>query len=163
LACISEFTINRRDRRVRRDRWFHSVCSASSAVNGETCSWYFGRRSTSADLDRGVLRAEPSEPRRALLTRCHRIRAEDIELLLLRNLVPQLLELDGGFDLSLRPQDACGFAAGGDLRPLARGAPGSRVDRPGSGLQKARPIWAAADQHLREQLARRQRDAAPLP
>ena len=59
------------------------------------------RRVVSADLDGRVLPTEPSYCRHAFVAGGQRVRAQDMHLAAHRDLVPQLFDLNGGFDVSV--------------------------------------------------------------
>src|SRR6478672_11407921 len=69
----------------------------------------------SADLDGGVLRAEPSHCRHAFVAGGQRVRAQDIHLAALRDVVPQVFELNGRLDVPVRPDRGRAFTTGRDL------------------------------------------------
>src|SRR5262245_54317298 len=79
----------------------------------------------------------------------------------LRDVVPQLFELNGPFDVPARPDGGRAFTAGRDLGWTA-GAPRGLGQQFFSGVPELRRVRAAIDHHLREQLGDTHRDVTRL-
>src|SRR4029450_3548986 len=116
----------------------------------------------SADLDGRVLRTEPSHGRHALVTCGQRVRAQDTHRAALRDVVPQLFELNGRFDVPVRPDGGRAFTTGRDLGGLIASARRGRCQPFFSGVPELRRVRAAIDHHLREQLVDAHRYITPL-
>jgi hypothetical protein len=77
----------------------------------------------SADLDDRVLGAQPSQCRHAFVAGGQRVRAQDIHLAAHRDLVPEVFEVNGGFDVFVRPEYGGAFTADRDPGVVIRRAP----------------------------------------
>src|SRR5215831_4117394 len=105
---------------------------------------------SSADFDRRVLATQLSDKASVVMVGGDRIRAQGVEVLPARQLIPQMFESNSRVEVTPGPQSGRAFVERGDLRMVSRRATRRRPEQIAGGMRKARFVWPAVDRHLRE-------------